>query len=151
MPPKTRFTYRHQYDEAADAIERANTDIGDLGPSLTQQHFTADADLNEIVRRYGVTDGAIPPAPQDPSAYGDFTDVPTFRQAMDNVAEAKNRFMSLPAALRAKFNNNAGIMFDWVSNPDNTEEAIKLGFLKRVEPVETPTAAAVTPPPATST
>lgn len=38
--PVTRFTWRHQYDEAADAVERANTDIGDLGPSLTQQHFS---------------------------------------------------------------------------------------------------------------
>lgn len=129
--PDTRFTWRHQYDDAADAVQRANTDIGDLGPSMTQQHFAKDADLNEIVRRFGIAEGAIPPVPIDPQYYGDFTDVPDFRQALDNTREAIQRFDALPATLRNRFNNDPVALWDFVTNPANTDEAITLGLLRK--------------------
>lgn len=127
----TRFTWRHQYDDAADAVARANTNTGDLGPSMTQQHFAKDADLNEIVRRFGIAEGALPPVPVDPRYYGDFTDVPDFRQALDQTREAIARFDALPGTLRHRFNNNPVALWDFVQDPRNEEEAIKIGLLRR--------------------
>lgn len=127
----SRFTWRHQYDDAADAVERANTDIGDLGPSLTQQHFAKDADINEIVHRFGIGDGSIPPAPNDPRFYADFTNVVDLRSALDRTIEAVVAFDLLPARLRSRFNNNAAELYEFVTDPANESEAVRLGLLKR--------------------
>jgi hypothetical protein len=131
MPPKTRFTYRHQYDDTADAIERAATDITCLDESKTLQHFTPDADLNVIMKRYGMTDGSIPPQAADPSYYGDFRGAPDFRAALDRSRDALEKFSMLPAKIRNKFNNDPTELFEWVSDENNHEEAVQLGLLSK--------------------
>lgn len=125
------FIWRHQYDDARDAVERANSDIGDLGPSLTQQHFSKDADINEIVHRFGIGDGSIPPAPNDPRFYADFTDVVDLRTALDRTIQAVTAFEALPVRLRSRFNNRPADMYEFVLDPANEAEAISLGLLKR--------------------
>lgn len=143
----TRFKWRHQYDDAADEAERCNTRIHCCDESKTQQHFTVDADINELVRRFGITDGAIPPAAQDPSHYGDFSDAPTFRQALDQTKDAQDRFNALPANLRNRFGNDPVELWRFVNNPDNAEESVTLGLLKKTPVAPQPAAApAVTPP-----
>lgn len=126
-----RFDWRHQYDDVRDAVERANSDIGDLGPSLTQEHFAKDADINEIVHRFGIGDGTIPPAPNDPRFYADFTEVVDLRTALDRTIQAVTAFDLLPARLRNRFNNNPAEMYEFVLDPANEAEAIALGLLKR--------------------
>ena len=80
-----RFKPRHQYDDKVDK------EIGDScatinnEPSLTQQQFTRQADVNEIVRRFapGMDPGAVS-IPTDPRAYGDLTHAPTsLRDVLD--------------------------------------------------------------------
>lgn len=139
--PDTRNMWRHQYDEVRDAVERANSDIGDLGPSLTQEHFAKDADINEIVHRFGIGDGSIPPAPNDPRFYADFTNVVDLRSALDRTIEAVTAFELLPARLRSRFNNDPGELYSFVTDPANEAEAIRLGLIKREE-----TAPAGSPP-----
>lgn len=129
--PDTRNDWRHQYDEDRDAVEQAITDIGDLGPSLTQQHFAKDADLNEIVHRFGITDGSIPPAPNDPRFYADYTNVVDLRGALDRTIQAVTAFQALPARLRNRFHNDPAELYDFVTDPVNAEESITLGLLKR--------------------
>lgn len=149
--PKTRFEYRHQYDDRADALERAATDIDFTGEeSLTQQQFAEDADLNKVLARWGITDGsALPPAAIDPSYYGDFSSTIDYRQALDRIRDAKEKFEQLPAKLRKRFNNNPADLWEFVDNPDNVDEAIELGLLHR-SIVEPPIKTAPTPatPPA---
>lgn len=147
MAPKTRFAYRHQYDDAADAIERANTDIFNEEESKTQQHHKDEVDLNVIVARYGITDGAIPPQASDPSYFGDFTNAPTFRQALDRTHEAKERFAALPAKLRERFNHDPATLLEFVMDPENTDEAIRLGLIVKKTPEAEAKPAAEVPSP----
>lgn len=129
--PDTRNDWRHQYDEDRDAYEQALTDITPVGPTLTQAHFAKDADINEIVKRFGVKDGSIPPLALDPRFFGNFEGVPDFRQALDNIREANDRFALLPAATRARFNNDPLELWAFVNNPLNEDEAVRLELLKR--------------------
>lgn len=139
--PDTRNDWRHQYDEERDAYEQALTDITIEGPTLTQAHFVKDADINEIVKRFGVKDGAIPPMALNPRYFGDFENVPDFREALDNIREANTRFAMLPADIRARFNNNPLDLFAFVENPINEDESVRLGLLQKIpEPVVPPEA-----------
>lgn len=128
----TRFVWRHQYDEQRDAIERELTKIRCDDPSKTEQHHAHDLNLNNIIQRYGIKDGSIPPAAVYPEDYfGDFTSEIDFRTALDRINDATDRFNRLPADLRARFNNDPVTMYNWVIDAQNVEEAVSLGLLNK--------------------
>lgn len=103
------------------------------GPSLTQQHFANEADINTIMSKYNRTgflvDPLVPRTRQP--LFGDFGAMPDFKGIQDQLALAKEKFMSLPAALRKRFNNNAALLLDFLQDPQNLEEAIRLGLVER--------------------
>lgn len=96
--------------------------------SLTVQSDAEDADINNIVARFGLTQ-ELPYGVQVP-VYDDFTNYPTDYHAAQNfIIEANNIFMEYPAHIRSRFDNDAGKFLDFVSNSENRDEAIKLGFI----------------------
>lgn len=125
-------------DSTAEMKARAASDIECRDESLTQQHFAEDADINVIARRYGLGEGPLPPAPHDPRYYGDFTDLPDLRTALDEIRYAKQHFAALPASLRSRFSNNPANLWDFVMNPDNADEAVRLGLLAKPAPPAPP-------------
>lgn len=125
------INWRHQYDPFIDEQWGDVTKTINAQESLTNQHFAKDADLNNIIKRYGISDGAVPPVALDPAFFGDFTDAPDFRQALDNTREALEHFNALPADLRTRFRNDPVELWTFVTNPANAEEAVKLGLLAR--------------------
>lgn len=143
--PKFRFKYRLPYDIEADERE------GDLAATacedehLTQQQFAEDCDLNVLAHRFGLTGKPLPVEAIDPSYYGDMTNVPDLRTALDLVNDAKNKFMELPSKLRNRFDNSPGKLWAFVNDPDNAEECVRLGLLKRIEPTPTEEVG-ITPP-----
>lgn len=143
------FAWRKQYDEEADALARAATDIECKDESRVQAQFAEDANLNIIVQRFGIpVDSPLPVAPADPRYYGDFSDVPDLRTALERVRDAQERFYALPAAVRARFENSPIVMYEFVSDPANVEEARSLGLLAvKEKPPVAPAAPGGSPPP----
>ena len=139
---RSRYGWRHQDDDKADAECRENTGIRCEEESLTQQHFAKDCDVNVIAKRYGLDQSKMPVAPLDPRAYGDFTNVPDLRTALEQVRTAEEHFNALPPRLRARFDNRPFKLWDFVNDPDNWEEAERLGLLQR--PPDPPTVTNVT-------
>lgn len=103
-------------------------------PIHTQQSFKAECDINTIVNR-AREKGIMPTNIRQPF-YGDFSDVPTFENALKTVMEAEDRFMSLPAKVRAQFDNDPRQFLAFADNPENAAELVKLGFA--TERVPTP-------------
>lgn len=73
-------------------------------PSKTQQHEKDDHDINVIMRRFGLTGGM--PAGLAGAVYGDFSGIVDFEDALELVEKAQGAFMSLPAELRQRFEND---------------------------------------------
>ena len=134
---------RHQYDQESKAVEDLKTAIICTEESLTVQDEDGSTDLNVMLKRMGVKDGSVLPATlgvTDPRYYGDFTDAPDLKTALDRIMDAEEKFMALPPQLRERFHNSALEMLQWVQDPNNIEEAIKLQMLKRdisEEPIKT--------------
>lgn len=128
-----QIKWRKQYDPKRDEIARENTVIQHMDESLTIQD-APDSDINVLMERFGIKDGSQIPANMgviDPRFYGDFSDIPDLREALDRTAEAKFQFMRLPAKLRSKFNNDPLELYDWVNKPENIDEAVEIGLLHR--------------------
>ena len=60
--------------------------------------------------------------------YVDFEGVFDYQTAMNTIRAADENFMRLDAKVRARFNNSPQEFLEFFANPDNTEEAIRLGL-----------------------
>lgn len=103
-------------------------------PSLAQQQFREDSDINTIVRRFNLT-GDLPQGVSAPQ-YGDFIAVTDYHTALNAVIAADAAFMSMPAHVRARFNNDAGAFVDFVSDPNNRKEAEELGLVYKKQSLD---------------
>ncbi|AXH74422.1 MAG: internal scaffolding protein [Microviridae sp.] len=99
--------------------------------SRTIQSAAEDADINTIVRRFGLT-GQLPTDLAIPQS-GDFTNIPDFHTAMNLVRQAQEEFMRVPAEIRERFSNDPQRLMSFVEDDANRDEALKLGLLKPVE------------------
>lgn len=117
--------------------------------SLAVQADKEDADINTIVRRFGLT-GQLP-SNLKPPAIEDFTEVFDFQSAMNAVRQGQETFAELPADVRYRFGNDPQrfLQFCTELTPDgqklaNLEEMRKMGLAVPEVKADAP----ATPPPA---
>ncbi len=106
------------------------------GPSLTQQNFRDETDVNNILAKYKKT-GLIDHINKYGGQYADMPAEGDFHEAMTLVANAQSMFAELPAFIRAEFENDPARFLDFVDNPATREAAIEMGLYPQ-EPPETP-------------
>lgn len=106
-------------------------------PSRTIQSAKDETDINLIVRRFGLT-GQLPSGSPRLPTYGDFAEVDDFQSAMNAVRVAEESFLELPSTIRSRFGNNPQAFLEFVANPENVPEIVKMGLAKRVDPVILP-------------
>lgn len=95
-------------------------------PSLTVQSQKDEADINNIVKAFGVT-GKLPVGVKAPM-YGDFTEVGDFRDAMDAIRAAEASFMAMPSDLRKRLDHDPQKFLEFCADPVNLPEMRKLGL-----------------------
>ncbi|QXP08444.1 MAG: internal scaffolding protein [Arizlama microvirus] len=115
----------HNYD--VDAVSAEFGIAIDESESVVQQQFAAECDINEIVRRFGLT-GELPSNVRMPVS-GDFQDIEDFQSAMLRVREAQEAFMQLPGEVRARFAHDPQRLMAFLEDGSNRDEAIKLGLV----------------------
>lgn len=98
-------------------------------PSLAQQQFKDECDINNILHQFNVT-GLFPENPLSPR-YGDFTGIKDYQSALNAVIAAESEFDALPAQIRARFNNNPEELINFLENKENLDEAISLGLVDK--------------------
>jgi phage internal scaffolding protein len=105
------------YESGLDCVE----------PSMTQQSFKDECDINTILERFNVS-GQVPVSPIDPQ-YGDFSGVTDYQSALNAVIAAQAGFDSLPARVRERFANDPAAFVDFCLDESNREEMIQLGLV----------------------
>lgn len=122
-PPFIRSPYNYDMNEAGDESGLACKD-----PTLTQQSFKDEADINTLVERFHLT-GEMPQLQQLPS-YDDYTGLFDYQTAMNAVIAARQTFESLPAKTRARFHNEPQEFLEFFEDPENRPEAIRMGLIQ---------------------
>lgn len=110
-------------------------------PSLAVQSQKDEADINVIVKNFGVT-GSVN-APIVLPSYGDFDGVDDYRTALEAVKAAQESFLAVPAHIRDRFHNDPQAFLEFVENPKNLPELRSLG-LANPEPAPAPATPAQT-------
>ena len=122
--PLRAWTYDYDTNAAGD-----ETGLDCKDKSLAQQHMKDECDINVLVERF-VVRGEIPQLLLPPMQ-GDFTEAPTYQEALNLMVEAKHSFMALDAKVRSRFDNDPAKFVDFCSNADNAEDVRKMGLLSR--------------------
>ena len=104
------------------------------GESLTQQQFTDECDIQNILRSHD-RNGVITHIHKGNAIYGDFSNITDFSDALEQIKDAQESFMNIPSEIREKFKNDAGEFFKFASNSDNEEEMREMGLIKPLESV----------------
>lgn len=108
-------------------------------PSMTQQHFKAECDINNILKRFQKT-GLIEHVAQFNGNYEDLSNPVDYQTALNICIEAQAAFESLPSSVRKRFANNPQSFIEFVNDPANAEEMYSLGLAQRpVVPAQTAT------------
>lgn len=97
------------------------------GKSLTLQADEQNANIHFILERYQKT-GALTAMIKENPQYGDFTQVPTYQESLNIVLKANEQFNNLDAKIRARFANDPTQFLNFVHDPNNKEELIKMGL-----------------------
>lgn len=136
MPfPKVRTTFNFDPKAWSDANGLECTD-----PTRTIQSQAEEANINTIVRNFGVT-GTLPVGVRVPT-YGDFDGASDYREAVNAIKSAEESFLAVPASLRKQLDHDPGKFVEWCADPSNLEEMRKLGL---AVPGEAPVAAGEQP------
>lgn len=97
----------------------------------TKQSFRDECDVNKIMKRFkrsagvGFLDryqGYLS------GQFGDFSEVVDYRTALDQVRQANEVFGRLPAVVRKRFGNDPASFLDFVHDPANVGELVKMGL-----------------------
>lgn len=116
-----RAPFAYDSDEAS-----VQSGLQCLDESRTLQSHAEDADINVLMRRFGVT-GMLPVGAVEPS-YMDYTEVVDFRTAQEAVLRARDNFMKLDASIRARFGNDPQQFLEFASNENNVREMVQMGL-----------------------
>lgn len=102
-------------------------------PSLSQQHFKDECDINNIMAKYAKT--GVWGDPNNPSTtqpmFDDFSTAEDFHSAQNFLAQAGQAFEALPAYLRKRFENDPAELLAFLDDESNREEAERLGLVQK--------------------
>jgi len=139
---------RSIYDGQQDIVSQASGLDCSKDKGRTKQSMKDECDINKITARYERT-GALPDMIREDPQYGDFSDVPSFQEALHLVSLAETQFGALDARVRARFENDPAQFLAFATDPANLGEMVKLGLaVERPSPTPSPAASSAPGDPA---
>lgn len=143
----SKFTFYRPHKRVQYTGELVNPHTGEVTvpPSMTKQEFVRECDINNVIKQYkthGMLNHVNAKAAQ--GAYTDLPDSVDFQESLHTIMVAENAFMTLPAKIRDRFGQDPAEFLAFLGNPENADEARKLGILKPEEPPAAPIKVEVT-------
>lgn len=114
-------------------------------PSLAQQQYKDESDINNIARQFGLT-GKMPQAVYLPT-FGDFSEITDFQTALHAIQRAEASFLAMPAQVRERFNNDSQKFLEFTSDSRNAAEIKALGLFRDAPTPPVPQPGPVNPTP----
>lgn len=98
-------------------------------PSMTRQSEMDACDIHNILKQFSQT-GFEELVRQNAARgqYADLTSLPDYQEALDIVLSSQAAFAALPSQVRERFQNDPARFVQFLADPDNQDEAIRLGL-----------------------
>jgi len=117
-----------------------------LLPSMTKQSFVKECDLNNIMKQFNPREQReIMSQQAQGGAYTDLPDPSDYQESIHVLQAASEAFAGLPALVRRRFDNDPAEFLEFLQDPANQDEAIKMGLAVDTRPPPDPTPAPAGP------
>ncbi|SRR5258708_390229 len=103
-------------------------------PSKTKQEFVDEVNLNNIMERFQASGQAGMASFRPPGVSGDLSSAVDFKTSLNIVMEAEAMFASLSGQVRYRFHNDPREFLEFMEDPKNLDEAVKLGIVSVTNP-----------------
>jgi len=111
----------------------------------TQQQFKEQCDINAIMKKYERTGVLDHMRNEVQGEFGDFSDVPSYQESLNQVINAHEAFDSLPPRVKREFGYDPLKMVAFCADEKNLERARELGLAKPLQKDESSPIGSVTP------
>lgn len=130
---RSRYAYENRPDVATSFVVKKDSKGRVLNPeviSLTNQSDADACDINKMFARFEKTGVLVDPTSgvSRTPVYGDFSGVSDFHDMQSRIAHAKQAFECLPASVRNRFDNDVQKLTEFLADPKNDSESVKLGL-----------------------
>ena len=100
-------------------------------PTMAQQQFKDDCDINHIIKKYQQT-GQITHMARKNGVYADVSKISgkTYLEALNTVLNANEAFDALPSEIRERFQNDPAELLKFMQDPKNYDEGVKIGIFE---------------------
>lgn len=98
-----------------------------LDPSLTHQSFADECNYNNVLAKWE-NSGLITHINPNSPVYADVSDLGDYQSALELIRSAQSSFDALPSSVRDRFNNDPAKLLEFVQDPKNEAEALRLGL-----------------------
>lgn len=105
-------------------------------PSRTDQSWKDMCDVNLIVAKYKKT-GEWFHLARKQGVYADVSEISDYNVSLQKVLNAQNAFNALPSELRNRFGNDPAKLLEFIQDPKNYDEGVKLGLFVKNDDVMT--------------
>ena len=106
---------------------RKSVKFNTSGDSLTEQHHKDACNINNIVAKYHKT-GVMSNMRVSAPVFKDCT-ANDFFEIQNQFLEASDAFASLSSSVRKRFGNDPHNLIEFLDDPKNRDEAVKLGLI----------------------
>jgi phage internal scaffolding protein len=130
---------KQKFNTAYDHATHPGIDTGE--ETMTVQYELENCDINNIMAKYEKT-GIIEHCRDHQGQYGDFSEIIDYQATLQLVQDAHDMFLTLPAKVRKKFDNDPGKFLQYADDPANLAEMREMGLV----PPETPEKTQSEPP-----
>lgn len=122
-------------DTDREAVARF-VEIKDFGASMTSQSPAEEVDINRIVSK--IQKGKPVLVSNGEPFYGDVSEFKGLAESFQMIQDSEDLFMQYPADIREKFGNDPVQFVEFLEDPNNYEDALKMGLVKPRPPVIPP-------------
>lgn len=114
-------------------IPQRRNDFVDKSPSMTDQSFRSEVNVNTIMAKY-FKNREWPGKPR--GIYTDLSKVPDLMTAYQQVEAAEEAFGALPAEIRESLKNDPRNLERYLADPANLDTAVKYGLIEKQSPAK---------------
>nr|AVQ10167.1 minor capsid protein [Gokushovirinae environmental samples] len=99
-----------------------------VGETRCQRQFKDQCNVNKIIEKFKRTGSVTHVRNAHDGVYMDLTELPSLQEAQEVIIAATKAFEAVPASIRQRFGHDPQQFINFLEDPNNNEEAIKLGL-----------------------
>lgn len=128
-PRGKKLGFYRPHDPKLGAFDNTDPETGEVLPSMTKQSEMDACDIHNVLRQF--SQQGFESLVRENAAKGQYADLPDsidYQESLNIVIAAQRSFETLPSQVRERFGHDPARFLDFLSDPNNQDEAIRLGL-----------------------